>query len=79
MSLKYLCAISLWCASAAVSAAAKPRNVVRLVVDDFGAHDFRFAGSPVFETPRIDAFVAEGCVSLKPTRLTRVVCLLAMV
>lgn len=39
---------------------ARPLNVVLFVVDDFGVHDFGFSGSAVFETPRIDQFVAEG-------------------
>ncbi len=41
-------------------ASAKPLNVVLFVVDDLGVHDLSVAGSEVCETPRIDAFAADG-------------------
>lgn len=44
--------------SAAV--AAERLNVLLFVVDDFGAHDLSYAGSPVYQTPHIDRLAADG-------------------
>lgn len=60
MAFKYLCALSALLIGFTASLAARPLNVVLFVVDDFGAHDFGFSGSAVYETPHIDQFVSEG-------------------
>jgi len=45
-----------------VAAAAEPRrpNVVIVMTDDQGSGDFSFAGNPVLQTPRFDAFAREA-------------------
>ena len=49
-----------WVALFPVASAAKPPNILFLLVDDLGKHDLSVEGSPFYETPHIDALAARG-------------------
>lgn len=61
--LLLLCLVSpawLGGARAAPLLAAKPANILLVIVDDLGWRDLACYGSPVYETPAIDRLAAEG-------------------
>ena len=69
--------LALAASSAIHSAAAKPLNVVFILIDDLGWKDFGCYGNTFHETPQVDALASDGmrftnayaaCCVCSPTR-----------
>ena len=61
------------CVSAQLSDKNTPPNVIIIITDDAGYHDFGFQGSNTFKTPHIDAFAQSGMV-FRQAYVTAAVC-----